>query len=87
MFSDPFYSHVDIPMNFALRSASILATLALFYGIWKEKSTPIAIFLWTIFEVNIIYVTFYCYKSVYELLDNNERFKDFGVLSESYCIG
>lgn len=82
LVSDPFYSYTDLPMNFGLRSVTILVAILMLYGLWKEKSTPIAVFLWTIFEVNILFVTLYCFKSVYGSLDQSERLKELAILSE-----
>lgn len=82
LVSDPFYSYTDLPMNFGLRFVTILVAILMLYGLWKEKSTPIAVFLWTIFEVNILFVTLYCFKSVYGSLAPSERLKELAILSE-----
>lgn len=48
----------------------------------KPKSTAIAIFLWTQFEVNVIYITFSCYEAMERMITTSEELQMLGVLSE-----
>lgn len=48
----------------------------------KPKSTAIAVFLWTQFEVNIIYITFSCYEAMERMITTSEELQMLGVLSE-----
>uniref|UniRef100_A0A336JYM7 CSON002917 protein n=1 Tax=Culicoides sonorensis TaxID=179676 RepID=A0A336JYM7_CULSO len=72
---EPFYSQVEIPTNYTLQTISLIVGLFFIYGVFKEKSTPIAIFLWTVLEVNILYVILYTYKSISDMVDWRERIK------------
>ncbi|XP_063706638.1 uncharacterized protein LOC134835650 [Culicoides brevitarsis] len=77
--SDPYYSHVEWPLNLALRVVSIFTAIVLIYGIQMQRSTPIAVFLWTQFEVNMIYIPFYCYKAIEGMLKYGENYQMWGI--------
>lgn len=73
-------------MNLALRTASVFAGLWLLYGAQRPKATAIAIFLWTQIEVNILYVIFFCYKTMEEMVKSSERYEEYGIISECLAV-
>lgn len=75
-----FVKNIELSWTLALQIPAILAGLILVLGILKERSTLVAIFLWTILEVTLLNFIFFSYKACSGIITRHELVYDYVII-------